>query len=95
MRDRLAAVFTRRSLGLTTLHALGLEDDQALRSLLVQVLRRCRGDIAVIALPDAATLDMLVIGAHEPGGLRGVGRRSCGSPVARRLGARPWHGAGA
>jgi hypothetical protein len=37
MRDQLAATFTRISLGLTTLHALGMEDDQALRRALDRV----------------------------------------------------------
>jgi hypothetical protein len=41
-RDQLAAAFTRISLGLTTLHALGVEDDQALRRALGQVCEVAR-----------------------------------------------------
>lgn len=37
-RDRLAAELTRKSLGPTTLHALGIEDDPALRARLDRVL---------------------------------------------------------
>jgi hypothetical protein len=37
MRNRLAAAFTRGSLGLTTLHALGLDGDQTLHGLVVRV----------------------------------------------------------
>jgi hypothetical protein len=42
MRDRLAAAFTRGSLGLTTLHALGVDGDPTLHGLVVRVCDAAR-----------------------------------------------------